>query len=813
MKVKNIYNNNKVERHFKWLSLKEKVMVMIERIILKLKNTYKFLKIERIISNIYFKKTFFVVCGLILCNIVGEKLYYALYQYSIFDNIRTIIIFNQNNYFQFLIASLGIGGFLTALFFSNLSGIQSSKYSNLDSELSSAILNEYMNKTYFDSIVNYLIIIVIQILMYVLEIVPGIFVSILTFVLTVRIVIIFITLSKRLFQFTNINFITYDVFQEIAYYFDKLKLAAKHSKSDSIMKSYYNIINSKLSLLKTLFNSLIEQNDSKGLVDFNKHVLVILSKYTKDKNLIPFNSPWYEDKQKDKSWFTADFFEINLGLNTGTSLNQSYEKNINFFENNLMKLFFDSFEYCTKNNKKEEAYSLLNFYHSLYNDLVFNGDYSYWYDQNIKIMQVFLDNIECFNDDGDYSIGLFDLLGLIFVDYILGNTKYIETTAKTVEKYTKDYQMYKKNIESNNIIFNCKRSNDLLERLELEHNIEGKIITTNKYIQEYTNWQFNRHISNYLKKLIEIIPELQQFSNSFKDNNKIGTCLVLSRIVEISNKIINNLQHLEPLINTIENTNVNFKIDKIDIEQFLIETNKLYVNSMVFYSDIVCSLVSEEDNYKKCKVDFLGEVYYNITQEVFNSIIDEDFDNFKKLYKKFAITCFVSDSMISKIVNSESNAQYKAAKYTMAMINYMRISGYAIYYAHLVKDFKWENLVKETFDSILETIIYKEIFLERMSNIVDYKSTSFFPEIDKIDFERLFSKFVENSNYIKYKYIEPFLGKVVDSDDELITNFSFYHNSYHYDFYEIFVEYCINPKLDKSKKINVRFIKEQRRKK
>ena len=33
------------------------------------------------------------------------------------------------------------------------------------------------------------------------------------------------------------------------------------------------------------------------------------------------------------------------------------------------------------------------------------------------------------------------------------------------------------------------------------------------------------------------------------------------------------------------------------------------------------------------------------------------------------------------------------------------------------------------------------------------------------------------------------------------------------DFYEIFVEYCINPKLDKSKKINVRFIKEQRRKK
>ena len=100
-----------------------------------------------------------------------------------------------------------------------------------------------------------------------------------------------------------------------------------------------------------------------------------------------------------------------------------------------------------------------------------------------------------------------------------------------------------------------------------------------------------------------------------------------------------------------------------------------------------------------------------------------------------------------------------------------------------------------------------------MSNIVDYKSTSFFPEIDKIDFERLFSKFVENSNYIKYKYIEPFLGKVVDSDDELITNFSFNYNSYHYDFYEIFVEYCINPKLDKSKKINVRFIKEQRRKK
>ena len=101
MKAKNIYNNNKAERHFKWLSLKEKVMVMIERVILKLKNTYKFLKIEKIISNIYFKKTFFVVCGLILCNIVGEKLYYVLCRYSVFDNIRTIITFNQIIIFNF----------------------------------------------------------------------------------------------------------------------------------------------------------------------------------------------------------------------------------------------------------------------------------------------------------------------------------------------------------------------------------------------------------------------------------------------------------------------------------------------------------------------------------------------------------------------------------------------------------------------------------------------------------------------------------------------------------------------------------------
>ena len=238
MRINKIYNKKAVDKHFKKMHNLEKKAVFYERIILRFKDIKKFINLEKKYVFVkYLKKIIYNVSFLLVLFLIQKVLLsinISLY-IKIIDFLKNIINFNSNNYFNYLVACLGVGGFLTALFFSNLSGIFSSKYSNLTTKISSSILNEYMNRKYFESIVNYLVLLIIELLCYSFSIKLNFLIVIVTFFLTIRIIIVFIILSKRIFGFTNINYITLDMCQEILYYFDKLKIAVKQSKSDSII--------------------------------------------------------------------------------------------------------------------------------------------------------------------------------------------------------------------------------------------------------------------------------------------------------------------------------------------------------------------------------------------------------------------------------------------------------------------------------------------------------------------------------------------------------------------------------------------------
>ena len=62
--------------------------------------------------------------------------------YTVFDGklqwLKNVINFSNDSFFQFLIATLGVAGFLVALFYANLSGVFTSKYANLDFNISKA---------------------------------------------------------------------------------------------------------------------------------------------------------------------------------------------------------------------------------------------------------------------------------------------------------------------------------------------------------------------------------------------------------------------------------------------------------------------------------------------------------------------------------------------------------------------------------------------------------------------------------------------------------------------------------------------------
>ena len=336
--------------------------------------------------------------------------------------------------------------------------------------------------------------------------------------------------------------------------------------------------------------------------------------------------------------------------------------------------------------------------------------------------------------------------------------------------------------------------------------MKKKYITTDYYVKEYIFWELNKYIVEYMESFPKIITDMKSIGEIlYKKNNKISACIILSRIIEISNKIDNSISKLSIILNKINKLNINFKYQNINLEKVEKEKAEKYISSLLLYSDVVAALSVDKYDYRDKNIDFYGECFYNLCQDTFNAIIEESFDTFKKLYEKFIMISIICDEVIHSIIDTNYNDNYKLSKYKIPMLQLMDISGYAIYYSHLTKQKEWEELVKSSFQKVLSVSKEKELLLKKLIATATIDSNIFSIDILKYDFKLIFQQFVKDSNYLKYKNAGPFFQEVVDSDDNLLSDFTFLDGEFYNDFYEIFIYYYVNPEVDDSEKYKVHF--------
>ena len=166
------YNLNRAKIHYKKISIIERMSKMLERIELYLKDSLRFMKLDRYFFKESIMSIIIVTIGLFAINYIGNNWLNGLFfrKIQIINSITQNLSYVLEHYSQYLLACLGIAGFLAALFLSNLSGIITSRYNKITSRVSLSVLNEYANKKYLKSIINYLCIIVIQLLFWTFKI-------------------------------------------------------------------------------------------------------------------------------------------------------------------------------------------------------------------------------------------------------------------------------------------------------------------------------------------------------------------------------------------------------------------------------------------------------------------------------------------------------------------------------------------------------------------------------------------------------------------------------------------------------------------
>lgn len=805
----NKYSLKRAKIHFKKISILEKVSIFFENVFLRFKDSLRFIKLDKGIFWSTIKNVFCILIIFSIVNFLGN----ILLSNSSFTKIETIskildfLTFVTDNYNQYLLACLGVGGFLIAMFLANLSGIITTKYMNIVSEISLSVLNEYANKKYFQSMINYLCLIIIQLFCLIFSIKINPIIALLTIFLTIRIIIIYFQLALRVFLFSDINMFTRTIYQEINIKFEHLKNAIKKNKSDSIFNLYGNKLMHLMNVLKALQKKIIVENSTEEIATFTKHLLAMVVRYTKFKNLIPIDSKWYRIKYEPINWFEAGFYEVNLRIQTGTTINNKQIYDRYFLEDYIKKLYIESVKYLINHKETEELYKTINYYYLSFELLLENsGDFAYWSKFNKEIEHLIIES-NLIEDDN--YLAIIDLLSLNRTTIILSSQKYINKT----------YNLYFKNKElraarliktaQNNILFTNKNISNLIEKLKYEKKLEGKIISSNKYIYELLIYYFIKEISSITEILESNYDDICLLANKLNEKKlQLSACLIYSRILEIEKKLIMVLNNLSSIYQTLLVNQYNLKFEKINIEKLINKIQKKRYTNLIEYAKIFLSL--NKHDYENSKLDFGGEIFYNFSEFIFETILNNDYDSFEKIYKYYPSICLISEEFLYNNLDKNYNPDYLFSKYKIPIIMFMNLNGCIIYHSHIISDKRWEDKVKKTFSDTLKKLKDACNILKRMAIYASIDLNSFDINDITINISQRYASHLSERKLIKIKNCQntSFGHKEIDSDDELIKEFTHlsYDNyiNFYYKFYEIFIIYCVNPLLKEDDKCNCR---------
>lgn len=812
MRIKNIYKYKKWFQKEKADKHKLKLENKLYKLEIKKSNSKKYFGIEFDNLKQIVKRTLIAIVYLgvlLLISMLIDKIFdYFVWKDSILEYIK----YDKEMFINFLISSLSIAGFLVALFYANLSGVFTSRYAHISSRISKELLNEYANRKYVNAIQNYIIVVLLVLLLNVVGINTDITLATMIIVLTIRIIMIFIELSKRIFIYSDISIIAQATMQKMIDIIRRVQVDNYKYDNLNFQNHHYKLIDENINTLSDLSDSLIRDKDHEGLGKLLNINLVLIANYSKVKNKIPYNSLWFPNTTQTKVWFKENDSELITAINTGTSLSPKLIRDKYFFENRLFEINFKIVCFFIKENQLKNVYNYFEAYHEYFGSFSKSGDVEYWYTNLQNNIKFIIDKIDfSIVERNDYVIGLLDLISLYSIDFISDFSIYIDNLLENISKI-KWKKIDRTQVLKNNAYFmNNEQFNDFVKRLENERYVEKRLVTSNEFITEYVYCQLIEQLNTYINMLPKTIDELNKISEKLLDKQLlIEPALINSRIIELNNKILYRLGILEQQYEQIkQKENGNFKYKEINFELIKQELKKHYIISVEQFSKIIVGLYFEKYDIEKNKLDFIGQAFYQLTFLMLDLIYEDDYQSFEKLYSNFAAVCSISNSYIRNVIPADWNQPYVLNKYTMSTINFMNISGFAIYYSHLKKDDRWEKLVLNYAKDIIfsETNNNKGQFITNCKTCANIYNDNLL-SITLLDtgLKSSMERFVESTKILKYKYVDQFgFHRIVDFDDELIRKFNYGEYGFSGNLFEVYLHCCINTYLKDEEKYKTKF--------
>ena len=729
--------------------------------------------------------------------------------------LKQNLIINTEMFSNFLICGIGVACVFLALYYSNIATIYESEYTNATNVIRKLFENEISQNSSLKKINTY----IIQSILILFSIMIGLpvwYIFILYMIIkTIDIIITFITKGNTIYEFSNIYNVLLNRKKELIFHIDSVTEKGYLNNNFNFQNLHGKRAVTILDEMETVNNYILGENKlnkKDSILEFMQSNIDFLKYYLYNKNKILFNSLWFQKKMKHKKWYSADFTEKGIALNTGTELQPNNIIDNDWFEEKILKMNENTIMFFANNGCwKEITYYIWKISDAIPYWIKF-GNISILYDHIEKIIFTIKNEVINSNKEKEDLLNLLEIICYVFVHYTLCVREFIEKiNLNECDKFIiNNYKFHdKKILQINNKIFNNSEFYWIYKGLRNEKKLEKKIITPNWYLKQRVSKLYIFEIN----KLLNIIEKM------YRINLNLGTELLNSGKYTFSEAFIMNENELYNKINLIKETSSpifkelltndiekDYKLPDIDINKIIENIEKMHFEKVPKLWEKSCEVwgLKDKDNER----DVFGFCYNNLCEYIFQNILNFNYDVFNLHYEKLVEIAILSEIDIhDELKDDKKYTDIAKFKFQMSGLNTMfELSGYAIIVGEILNDYRWKKKIDDVISNIFEKFNEAKKWKEIIRLLVN--DFWYIESIDYTNKEIRFRDTIEKSQKLKFKYVGPFENKIVINTKNLEKMYYSDIDGLSIDVREIFAIACLNKHLDskdkyKSKKMRI----------
>lgn len=634
-----------------------------------------------------------------------------------------------------------IAGVFLGLYFTAVSVVASTVYARVQGDVRDLLVREKVGNFYVRVVALLGVVGTILLAAYVLGYTPGVLNSTLVAFLGGLAILSFVVLGSRIFEFFNPVPLTGYVGENLAreiiavtpegFRWQDRSFQGYHQRqAENLLRTYSNIVH-----LATQENHL--RGDA--LRQLATGALSLMRFYAQKKLRIPSDSRWFKRTARHKDWLTSDATELEMALNTGTTLLPEEVPDPAWFESKIEEMLkrivnvllqrgdlrnaveiYDSVQRTAHSFGKrfalDEALRMSRFLREATNEHIKTTEYD---------AESSLDQNERLNP----TLGLADIQGLALINILLGFSERLRVT--TADSF---------GAEISRIVWNrpgsiytggfprlaIERLEELQKGLETERTIEGHAVSPLWYQQQLAALGFVRLLAEASEKLVAeledaVAGEVESFVS---DGHNLLAAQVISRGLEACNKFAVHLVEFEACFQRLSELRRVEDIPWATVNWEDLGERVGSVRRRLIRALAECLPKLAEVPRSQEIPDYFGQAYTILAEENYHAMATGDEELFKRLFPPLFFGCLSANNRLSEQLQDRDTTTALVFS-TEPLADLLELSGFAIIFSELHGKRYW-NVVKVMWDEYFSKHPKPSAVLEFLTSVVGNRQQLFF---------------------------------------------------------------------------------------